>query len=181
MTFIGAPNKKLEAIAELILPQAIKDEVAGEVVFHEFGVSHVNDIGELIGEGKKVLTSSQISRANKQLLQTNDILIVNKVSVGKIALVESPLPTNAMPSQAFTIVYIHKHVINISPVSLFQYLLSPLGQAQLKALSTGDAVIMIGNTDLRFIQIPVFSEEQAKKAQQIRNSVKNLNNELFEI
>jgi type I restriction enzyme M protein len=175
------PTQKLEAIAELITPQAIKDELAGEVAFHEFGVSHVNDIGELIGDGKKVLTTSQISRANKQLIQTNDILIVNKGSVGKIVLVENPLPTNSMPSQAFSIVRIHKHVTNISPVSLFQYLLSPLGQVQLKALSTGETVTMIGNKDLKSMQIPVFSEVQAKEAQQIRNNVKSLYNKLFEI
>lgn len=40
---------------------------------------------------------------------------------------------------------------------------------------------MIENKDLRSMQIPVYSEEQAKEAQQIRSSVKNLNNELFEI
>lgn len=174
-------TQSLEDIAELITPQAIKDEMAGDTVFHEFGLTHVNEIGELVGEGKRVLTNLQVNRANKQVLQANDILIVNKGSVGKIVLVGDSLPPNAMPSQAFTIVRIHKHVTNMNPVSLFQYLLSPLGQVQLRSLSTGEMVTMIGNKDLKSMQIPVFTEEQTKEALRIRSSVKSLYSKLFEI
>ena len=53
-------------ISSLISPQAIKDEPDGEVVFNEYGLNALNDIGEFIGEGKKVFTNSQIKRAENQ-------------------------------------------------------------------------------------------------------------------
>lgn len=171
----------LNDIAELIGPQAIKDEVDGEATFYEFGLSHLNDIGEFVGEGKKVTTNSQISRAKNQILQENDILIVNKGSVGKVAFVEQ-LPTkNAMPSQAFTIVRINKRLSDIDPVALYQYLLSPMGQLQLESMATGVSVTMIGTKDLKNMRIPMFSQQQTEDACQRRNKVKQLHNQLFEI
>lgn len=171
----------LNDIAELIGPQAIKDEVGGEATFYEFGLSHLNDIGEFVGEGKKVTTNSQISRAKNQVLQENDILIVNKGSVGKVAFVEHLPADNAMPSQAFTIVRINKRLSDIEPVALFQYLLSSMGQLQLESMATGVTVTMIGTKDLKNMRIPVFSQKQTEDAYQRRNKVKQLHNQLFEI
>ncbi|MEM0514055.1 N-6 DNA methylase [Pseudoalteromonas sp. YIC-827] len=171
----------LADIAELIGPQAIKDEMDGEAIFYEYGLSNLNDIGEFVGEGKTVTTNSQISRAENQILQENDILIVNKGSVGKVAFVEQVPAENAMPSQAFTIVRVNRRLSDIEPVALFQYLLSPMGQLQLESMATGVTVTMIGTKDLKNMRIPVFSQQQTEEARQRRNKVKQLHNQLFEI
>jgi type I restriction enzyme M protein len=171
----------LSDIAEIIGPQAIKNELDGEVTFYEFGLTNLNDIGEFVGEGKKVSTNSQVSRAQNQLLQENDILIVDKGSVGKVAFVEQLPKENAMPSQAFTIVRIDKRLSEIEPTALFQYLLSPLGQLQLESMATGETVTMIGTKDLKAMRIPKFSKAQTAEACQIRSKVKQLNNQLIEI
>lgn len=171
----------LADIAELIGPQAIKDEMDGEATFYEYGLSNLNDIGEFVGEGKRVTTNSQVSRAENQILQENDILIVNKGSVGKVAFVEQVPAENAMPSQAFTIVRINRRLTDIEPVALFQYLLSPMGQLQLESMATGVTVTMIGTKDLKNMRIPMFSQQQTEEACQRRNKVKQLHNQLFEI
>ncbi|MHC6647647.1 N-6 DNA methylase [Alteromonas sp. HB246098] len=171
----------LSDFAELISTQAIKDEMDGDATFYEYGLTNLNDIGELLGEGKKVATNTHVKRAQNQILQKNDILIVNKGSVGKIAFVEELPSENAMPSQAFTIVRINKRVSDIEPVALFQYLLSPMGQLQLESMATGVTVTMIGTKDLKNMRIPVFSQQQTEEAYQRRNKVKQLHNQLFEI
>lgn len=171
----------LSKIADLIGPQAIKDEAGGEVTYYEYGLNNLNSIGEFVGEGKKVTTNSQVSRAENQLLQKNDILIVNKGSVGKIAFVEQLPAVNAMPSQAFTIVRINRRLSDIQPVALFQYLLSPMGQLQLESMATGITVTMVGTKDLKNMRIPMFSPQQTEEACQRRNRVKQLHKQLFEI
>ncbi|GAM72600.1 type I restriction-modification system [Vibrio sp. JCM 19236] len=171
----------LSEIAELIGPQAIKVEADGENKFYEFGLNNLNDIGIFTGKGKKVSTNSQASRAQNQLLQEDDIVIVNKGSVGKVAFVEQVPSDNAMPSQAFTIVRLDKRITDIKPVALFQYLLSPLGQLQLQSMASGATVTMIGTKDLKNMRIPLFSKEQAQEASQIRAQVKQLHNQLYKI
>jgi hypothetical protein len=83
-------------IAELITPQAIKDEMSGEHVFSEFGLTHINSIGELVSNGKQIATSFQISQARKQVLRPGDILIVNKGPIGKVVLVGDDLCDNTI-------------------------------------------------------------------------------------
>jgi hypothetical protein len=160
-------------IAELITPQAIKDEVSGEHVFSEFVLTHINRIGELAINGKQIATSSQISQARKQVLRPSDILIVNKGSIGKVVLVGDDLCDNAIASKAFTIVRISKHFSKITPTALFQYLLSPMGQLQLSTLSRGETVSMIGTKDLKSMPIPEFTDEQISEAEKTRTSVKD--------
>lgn len=168
-------------IAELITPQAIKDEMSGEHVFSEFGLTHMNSIGELASHGKQIATSSQISQVRKQVLRPGDILIVSKGSIGKVALVGDDLCDNAIASQAFTIVRISKHFSKITPTALFQYLLSPMGQLQLSTLSRGETVSMIGTKDLKSMPIPEFTDKQILEAEKTRTSVKDFYIELSDI
>jgi len=174
-------TQTLAEIAELITPQAIKDELGGEIIFNEFGLTHTNGIGELVGEGKQVSTSSMVSRAKKQQLQSGDILIVNKGAVGKVVIVGDDVCNNAMPSQAFTIVRLSKHISNVTPKALFQYLLSPMGQLQLNSLSAGQLVTMIGSKDLKTIRILEFLPEQIEHAENTFMSIKTLYNKSLEL
>jgi type I restriction enzyme M protein len=171
----------LNDIGSLISPQAIKDEAYGDYSFNEYGLTSLNEIGEFIGEGKKVTTSSQINRAENQLLQKDDILIVNKGSVGKVAFVEELPAENAIPSQAFTILRIDRRISDIEPVALFQYLLSPMGQLQLESMASGVAVTMISTKDLKNMRIPILSEKQTDEALDARRKVKKLYRQLIEI
>ena len=161
-------TSKLGDIAKIISPQAIKDELNGTYHFREFSLSHINTIGQLVGDGKLITTDTQKSRAQKQLLKSGDVLIVNKGSTGRVALVESDGLNDTIASQAFSIIRLQSHMTSVTPISLYQYLVSPFGQQQLNSFATGTTVSMISTKDLKSIIIPHASNEEIASANDIR-------------
>ena len=163
---------KLEDLVDIIRPQAVKHDDVGVERFTEYNVSNLNDIGQISKLGKVVnVLKNDLNRAEKQTIQQNDVLVVCKGAVGKVGVVETQLGSNAIASQAFSILRVKPHINSITPTALFQYLNSKYGQLQLASLVTGTTALMLSAKDLSSMLIPLFPENKIQQANQVRTSV----------
>lgn len=170
---------RLEDVAEIIRPQALKHDDSGSEDYIEFNVSNLNEIGQVGGRGKQVLVNQKdLSRARKQEIQAHDVLVVCKGAVGKVGLVCEEVAENAIASQAFSILRIKPHIAGITPVSLFQYLQSAFGQLQLSSLTTGTSALMLSAKDLSSMPVPLLTESKLQQAQQVRSEVEQAFSEI---
>ena len=163
---------KLEDLVDIIRPQAVKHDDVGVERFTEYNVSNLNDIGQISKLGKVVnVLKNDLNRAEKQTIQQNDVLVVCKGAVGKVGVVETQLGSNAIASQAFSILRVKPHINSITPTALFQYLNSKYGQLQLASLVTGTTALMLSAKDLSSMLIPLLPENKIQQANQVRTSV----------
>lgn len=170
---------KLEDLAEIIRPQALKHDENSEITFTEYNLASMNTIGEISGEGKKInVNSDELNRANKQTIKPNDILVVCKGAVGKIAIVGEYISENSIASQAFSILRIKPHTNNVTSEALYQYLISDFGQLQFKTIITGTSALMIAAKDLNTLQVPLFSAEKLSQIKEVRQQVVDTHNQI---
>lgn len=163
---------KLEDLVDIIRPQAVKHDDAGVELFTEYNVSNLNGIGQISKQGKVInVLKNDLNRTEKQTIQQNDVLVVCKGAVGKIGIVETQLSSNAIASQAFSILRVKPHINGITPTALFQYLNSKYGQLQLASLVTGTTSLMLSAKDLSSMLIPLLPANKIKQANQVRIDV----------
>jgi type I restriction enzyme M protein len=172
------PTAKLADLVDIIRPQALKDDGTGDLLFREYNVSAINPIGELSGEGKILqVGNNEINRAAKQTIEPNDVLVVCKGAVGKVAIVGNTIPSScseiwgSIASQAFAILRIKAHVDTITSEALYQYLISGYGQYHLKTLTTGTSARMLAAKDLNTLEVPLFTTEKLNNIKEIRQQV----------
>lgn len=167
-------TRKLSEIAEIVRPQAIKHDELGSVNLSEFGLSDLNEIGELSGYGKKIkILPSEERKARKQMIKPNDLLVVCRGAVGTVGIAGTNIPDTSLANQAFAIVRLKQDIGGINADALFQYLSSEFGQYQLKSLATGTTALMLASKDLDNISVPLFSEEQLKVVTNSRSEAKS--------
>jgi type I restriction enzyme M protein len=163
---------KLEDLVEIIRPQALKHNELADTVFTEYNLASLNTIGEIVGEGKKISVSpNELNRANNQIIKANDILVVCKGAVGKIAIVGEHISENSIASQAFSILRIKPHINTVTSEAVYQYLISDFGQLQIKTIITGTSALMISAKDLNTLQIPLFNTEKLNEIKEVRQKV----------
>jgi len=171
------PMAKLADLVDIIRPQAVKDDRDGSTLFREYNVSAINPIGELSGEGKILQVGNEINRACKQTIQTNDVLVVCKGAVGKVAIVGNSIPAcssdiwGSIASQAFAILRIKPHVDTITSEALYQFLISGWGQYHLEILTTGTSAKMLAAKDLNTLEVPLFTTETLNNIKEKRQQV----------
>lgn len=172
------PTAKLADLVDIIRPQAVKDDGTGDLLFREYNVSAINTIGELSGEGKVIqVGDNEVNRATKQTINPNDVLVVCKGAVGKVAIVGNSIPAcsseiwGSIASQAFAILRIKAHVDTITSEALYQYLISGYGQYHLKTLTTGTSARMLAAKDLNTLEVPLFTTEKLNNIKEIRQQV----------
>jgi type I restriction enzyme M protein len=165
-------TKKLEDLVEIIRPQALKHNEQANTVFTEYNLASMNAIGEITGEGKQIsISPTDLNRANKQMIKANDILVVCKGAVGKIAIIDEHINENSIASQAFSILRIKPHINSVTTEALYQYLISDFGQLQFKTIITGTSALMISAKDLNTLQIPLFNTEKLNEIKEVRQQV----------
>ena len=163
---------ELEAVAELyrpqVLPQGDEDTARS---FYEVALSDLQPSGLVQAPTKAVAVGEKGSaRAAKQTLLPGDILVCIKGRVGAVGLVPAADPDlgetgpqDWLAGQTFLIVRLRKGARITSPVVLFRYLSSPVGQGLLQSMATAGAVPTIQMADMR--RLPVLvppPEEQAR-------------------
>lgn len=170
---------KLEELVDIIRPQAVKHEDDADTVFTEYNLSSLNSIGEVVGEGKKIQVGmNNLSRANKQVINPNDVLVVCKGAVGKVGIATEGIAEKAIASQAFSILRIKPHITSITSEALYQYLTSDFGLLQLSSFTTGTSAMMLSAKDLAALPIPLFSAEKLNQIKEVRQKIVNTNQQI---
>nr|WP_223231646.1 type I restriction-modification system subunit M/S [Pseudoalteromonas distincta] len=170
---------QLEDVVEIIRPQAVKHDDNGIEEYTEYNVSNINGIGQLAGYGKRIsVNQKEFVKAKKQIIKPNDILIVCKGAVGKVAVVGDNISKDSIASQAFSILRIKPHINSVTTESLYQYFISNFGQLQFKSIATGTSALMISAKDLSTLQVPVFDEKKLYELKMIRKKVMNTHNQI---
>ncbi|PWQ93098.1 N-6 DNA methylase [Leucothrix arctica] len=172
----------LEDVVELIRPQAVKSIEGGEHELVEINISSFNKIGEYNGIHKVIYQEddpvNKSSRASKQFLQKNDVLIASKGSIGRIGLVEDLPAELTIAGQSFMIARVSPNTKGVTPVSLYQFLSSKLGNEQLQRIQSGATIPFINIKDLKSLKIPLATQEQLDLAEQLRAEVKAQHNKI---
>ena len=166
----------LEDVVELIRPQAVKSIEDGQFELVEINISSFNEIGEYNGTHKVIKQdtdpANKSSRASKQFLQENDVLIASKGSIGRIGLVEKLPAELTIAGQSFMIARVNPNQKGVTALSLYQFLNSKLGNEQLQRVQSGATIPFINIKDLKGIKVPLASQKQLDEAKQLRVEVK---------
>lgn len=163
---------KLEDLVEIIRPQAVKHHEDGVHSFIEYNLASMNRIGSLAKPGKTInVKEADVAKVKKQQIQANDVLVVCKGAVGKVAIADGEMAGNAIASQSFAILRIKQHIDSISSEALFQYLVSRYGQLQLTSVTTGTTALMLSSKDLSMLQVPILNAETLNQAREIRKKI----------
>lgn len=161
-------TQPLEEIAELIRCQLLeKTDLPdpNEEPWYEISSKDINERGGITLQtpAKLVYVSQQVATVfDKQKLQPNDIVLVDKGNVGMVALVGSNASEKLVAGQVC-------HIIRLtegSPISaeyLYRYLASPLAQQRFEELSTGNVIKTLRSRDIRSFPIPVPTAKEQRK------------------
>ncbi len=170
---------KLNEVVDIIRPQAINHDENGVAEYYEYGLSDLNEINHLTGDGKKIKVSpAHNKRAQKQLIQAHDVLVVCRGAVGKVGFVPEGFDESAIVNQAFAILRVKPLCRRMSSNSLFQYLSSNYGKIQLNSLATGTTALMLSSKDLSSMIVPAFTKEQQEIMSEAHEKITLKNREI---
>lgn len=175
-TFLKAINSKpLKQVAKFIRAQSVHEfQLLGEgKKFFEVTASDIGDDGfvkcprievellpfafqrrKLLSRGKHGVAHS-LGDDNGMLLEQYDILLTIKGNLGKVGLVADKIDSNWFPNQSILILRLKKGEGLISPIVLFGFLNSILGQTQLKVKAEESGGKFMKLRDLQTIQVPI--------------------------
>lgn len=160
-----ASSITLDGVSEIIRAQAIKGEEVeneGPGVYREVTWRSISEAGFVTEPDKCLqLDEKTARRAEKQRLQSGDILLAVKGGLGNIAIVPDSCGTNWIAGQAFVIIRPRQPIV--SSAFLYRYLSSDLIQAYLDAMATGTAVKIIKAADLNQLPVELPSPEQQQR------------------
>ena len=170
---------RLEELVEIIRPQPLKHSESGEEIYCEYNLSNLDDIGCIQGEGKKIrVGQNDIAKAKKQIIKASDVLVVCKGAVGKVGFAGGEIESNAIASQAFSILRVKPHISAITAEALYQYLVSKYGQLQLSSLATGTSALMLSAKDLNTLEVPLFPAEKLSQIKVVRQKIIDTNKQI---
>lgn len=156
----SAQTVPLEDLADLIRPQALKTDENEDIVSTFLEVAS-QDLGEdgYVGTPAKRLSLGRkgLAKAQPQLVQPEDILLVIKGGIGKVGLVPPDQPEPWLANQSFVIIRLKSNPYVSSPVVLMRYLASPIGQALLMKLAGGTSIPMLQSKDIRALPVMIAS------------------------
>jgi len=182
-TFLSSlKTDRLDKLVDIIRPQALMDDEQGHQLFHEYGLSSLNEIGHLTGQPRVVsVNKKQVKRAEKQQIQPNDVLVVCKGGVGQVGFVPDNIKQPAVANQAFAILRVKERCRRMTPEALFQYLLSDYGKYHLKSLATGTTSLILSSKDLSNITVPALNKEQQRILEETHRQVVEKHKKIIEI
>jgi len=183
----ASKNCELQQLVELIRPTP-KLYTEGEVAAMEVGVGDFPDFGHLNAPIKQVEINPSFlkGKGKQQFLRPGDIIIVVKGSVGRLALVPDnvPLPgkNGWVANQSCMILRTVRD--NITPIVLFMYLRSDVGQTLIQRIVSGATTHLIQLRPLQELPVilPPLEEGRAvtetfKEQAQLQEQIAVLNQE----
>jgi type I restriction enzyme M protein len=151
----------LNELVDIFRPQALQNDIQGNIDFLEYGLNNLNDIGHLDGSPRQLkLANRKLKSAKKQLIKSNDVLIVCRGAVGKVGFVPDTIEDNALANQAFVILRVKPLCRRMTPKALFEYLSSDYGRHHLSSLATGTTSLMLASKDISSMVVPAFNKVQ---------------------
>jgi type I restriction enzyme M protein len=152
---------KLEDVAEIRRSQLFKDEeIGGEI--YELSPSDFNSSGFTINSKKTKHIQEQQRKLQTYQLQSYDVLLSTKGTIGKIAIV-GDTDNILIASQAIQVIRLSGEGKKEKAISLYMFLKSELGQTMLQSKVAGAAMPQIATSEIRNLQIPILNEEQTKQ------------------
>ncbi len=148
---------ELQEIAEIRRSQMFKDEEQGLEVI-EFSPSDVVDAGYTYESKKSKKIGSQENKLKTYELQTYDVILSTKGTIGKVGIV-GELKKPAIASQAMQVIRLNDNS-PLKPIVLYMYLKSEIGQALLKQLVAGTAMPQIATREIKEFKIPILAESE---------------------
>jgi type I restriction enzyme M protein len=149
----------LEDLVELYRPQAIPSAKgtasAPELTLAEVGVADIDEAGLVRYPSKQLAMAQDVAlQARRAHLESGDVLLVIKGSVGKIGFVRAiPEGTPWLASQSFAILRLRQHAPLKDPRILFRFLSSGLGQSYIRSICVGTAVPTLQMATVRRLMI----------------------------
>ncbi len=161
---------KLEDIADIRRSQLFKDEGNGNKIY-EISPSNFNSAGFTLESGKVKKIGSQYNRLETYKLESYDILLSTKGTIGKVAIV-GEISDTMVASQAIQVIKLKDSNKKENAIFLYMFLKSTVGQTMLSMLVSGVAMPQISTAEIKQLKIPIVSEN---KKQQL---LLNFNNEI---
>jgi|GEM_PF-6144345 len=153
----------LSQLAEIIRAQSLKDladRPDDAQPFLEAIVGDISETGQINEPSKKIyVDDKQLRRARSQRLQSGDVLLSVKGSIGRTALVGNDCEPSWIAGQLFQIIRPYSKLI--SSAYLYRYLSSSLVQAYLKEMETGATIQSLKANVVSELPVPV-PDEQTK-------------------
>lgn len=181
-----AKTVELNDLAEIIRPQALPaDDGEQTHIFAEVSVQDVQGDGSIDEPTKLVkIEDRNLAKVMRQKLEPDDVLLSVRGRIGTVGIVptirDEVGAAEWLASQAFVILRLRNNS-PITPLILYRYLASPLGQGLLNSLTTGATVPMISMGDLKKLRIMVPTlreqreiEQQYEKIRKLRSQIKQL-------
>jgi type I restriction enzyme M protein len=179
----SAKTAELIDVAEIIRPQAVPSvgETGREHTLLEVSLQDIQPDGSIRTPSKQIqVDDSALGKVMRQKLEPGDVLLSVRGRIGAVGIVPEFSGPGWLASQAFVILRLRKSS-NLSPLILYRYLASPLGQGLMQSLATSATVPMISMGDVRKIRvmIPTIEEQreierQYDKVLKLRSQIKQL-------
>lgn len=161
---------QLENISDIRRSQLFKDEGEGKEIY-EVSPSDFNKAGLLLECGKIKQIGSQYKRLQTYKLESFDVLLSTKGTIGKVAIVGETSET-MIASQALQVIRLKDSDKKYKAIALYMFLKSTLGQTILSTLQSGVAMPQISTSEIKKLKVPILTKEQEQQA------VLNFNNEI---
>ena len=152
---------ELENIADIRRSQLFKDENEGLEVF-EISPSDFSKAGFTLECGKIKQIGSQEKRLDTYELQSYDVLLSTKGTIGKVAII-GEITKPMIASQAIQVIRIKDKNKEEKAVSLYMFLKSDLGQTILSSLVAGVAMPQISTVEIKKLNVPKLNKDEEKK------------------
>lgn len=152
---------KLEDISNIRRSQQFKDEDYGEEIY-EITPSDFSKFGFTKECGKLKRIGSQDKKLQTYKLETYDVLLSTKGTIGKVAIVGESNKT-MIASQAVLVIRLKESDKKDKAIALYMFLKSILGQTILSTLQTGVAMPQIATSEIKKLQIPLFTKDNEKE------------------
>ena len=159
----GVPTKTapLSSLAKIYRPQGITTTASAaeacDLKVFEVAIADITESG-LISTVDREIINPPKSKVDAAMLKPGDILLAVKGGVGKVGYVDH-IPDGMIwvASQSFAIVSQHRgaNTLLLSPLVLFRFFSSPLGQEIIHSCKGGAAVPVLQMRDVRELLIPI--------------------------
>lgn len=176
----------LENIADIKRSQLFKDEGEGKEVY-EISPSDFSKAGYTLECGKTKKIGSQYKRLQTYKLESYDVLLSTKGTIGKVAII-GDISDAMIASQAIQVIRIKDEAKKEKAIALYMFFKSKLGQTLLSSLVAGVAMPQIATAEIKKLGIPVLTKEQEKQIilnfnseVKLYNEIEKLNKEIEEI
>ena len=158
---------ELQDKAEIRKSQLFKDEGDGKEVY-ELSPSDFSNAGFTNEGGKLKKIGSQYKRYETYKLQSFDVLVSTKGTIGKVAII-GEITEPILASQASQVIRVKN---KDTAIELYMFFKSNIGQAMLSQLVAGAAIPQISTAEIKQLKIPILSENEKKQV------LLNFNNEI---